>query len=97
MPKVTVNLPDDMSPYADELQYFVETMIRKLHCNRHKGYTKDMNPMRLMDLAVREIKEAHDAKGQFEFFVECADTANMAFLAAMCAIEMTRSEFDAMQ
>jgi hypothetical protein len=96
MPKIAVSIPEDMAPYADELQYFVETMVRKLHCNRHKGYTKDMNPIQMMELATQEIEEANRAKGQFEFFVECADTANMAFLAAMCAIEMTRSEFDAM-
>lgn len=97
MPDVTIHLPEEMRDYATDLQYFVNTMVRKLHTNRHKGTSKKLPLSIALKLARAEIKEAKQAlkeQGQFEFSVECVDVANFAFLAARSAWDMTRVEFE---
>lgn len=97
MPDITVYLPPEMEPYKADLEYFVSTMVRKLHTNRHKGVGKALNPRQMLLLAQQEGDEAFSAlakEGQFEFGVECADAANFMFLAARGAWQMTRAEYE---
>jgi hypothetical protein len=97
MSELTVYLPPEMEPYKGDLEFFVATMVRKLHVNRHKGTGSDLHPGRMLVLLEEELDEAVKARhqsGQFEFGVECIDIANFAFLAARGAWQMTREEYD---
>jgi len=97
MPELRVYLPAEMEPYRGDLEFFVATMVRKLHTNRHKSVGTDLHPGRMLVLAEKELEEAVEAwlnQGQFELGVECADLANLAFLAARGAWHMTRQEFE---
>lgn len=94
--KIKVHLPEEMAAYKEDLEFFVSLMVRKLHTNRHKGVSTDLNPSEMVTKAageIEEIWEAMSAQGQFETAVECADVANFVFLAAMASLRMTREEF----
>ena len=97
MSVLKIHLPPEMEEYKADLEYFVATMVRKLHTNRHKGTSLDLCPSKMLDLSTVEIFEAREAlkqSGQFEFSVECADVANFAFLAARGCWNMTREQYD---
>lgn len=97
MAEFKVYVPDEIKDYAPDLEYFVSTMVRKLHTNRHKGTSSDLDPNFMLTLAQKEHEEAEkalDNEGQFEFGVECVDAANMYFLAARGAWQMTRKEYE---
>lgn len=97
MPRISIDIPEEMVPYAGDLEYFMATMVRKLHTNRHKGTSANLHLGRMMVLCELEIEEAIKARqtqGQFEFGVECADIANFAFLAARSGWNMTREEYE---
>lgn len=92
-----VPLPPEMEPYKDDLEFFVQTMIRKLHSNRHKGVTKDLNVSALIGGIKRELVEleqAIDNEGQFDAPLEAADIANYSFLIAIAIWHMTRKDFE---
>lgn len=94
--KIKVHLPEEMSAYKEDLEFFVSLMVRKLHANRHKGVSTDLDPAEMVKKATNEIEEVWGAmatQGQFETAVECADVANFVFLAAMASLRMTREEF----
>ena len=98
--EIKVFVPPEMAPYAQDLEYFVSTMVRKLHTNRHKGTTADPNPLKTLELVLGELEEAERAirqEGQFEAVVECVDIANYAFLAAVSLLGMTREQFDKLE
>lgn len=100
MAELRIPIPPEMEPYRDDLEYFVATMVRKLHTNRHKGVGTDLNPGTMLNAANAEMGEAWDAleeESQFEFGVECVDIANFAFLAARSAWDMTRKEYEALR
>jgi hypothetical protein len=97
MSELRVPLPPEMEPYKDDLEYFVATMVRKLHTNRHKGVGTNLDPAQMLLATQSEGNEAFRAlaeEGQFEFGVECVDIANFAFLAARAAWDMTRKEYE---
>ena len=97
MADLVVHIPPEMEPYRADLQFFVSTMVRKLHVNRHKGVTVDLDIGRMLDGVIRETKETQDALGnadQFQFGVECADVANFAFLAACAAWAKDRRTYN---
>lgn len=93
---LTIAIPDEMAPYAEDVAFFVTLMVRKLHTNRHKGTDKSMS-LRMgiegLEGELNETKEALATQGQFEVAVECADIANFAFLTARSALNMTREDF----
>lgn len=100
MSDLRVPLPTEMEPYRADLEYFVSTMVRKLHTNRHKGVGRDLDLNDMLSMARKELDEARDAldnEGQFEFGVECADVANFVFLAARSGWHMTRKQYDEMR
>lgn len=100
MAEIRIALPPEMEPYRDDLEYFVATMVRKLHTNRHKSTGKDLDVKSMIKGARIELTEANVSlaeEGQFEFTVECVDVANFMFLAARAAWDMTRKEYDAMR
>ena len=92
-----IHLPDEIKHYEGELRYFIDTMVRKLHTNRHKGFADGKHPVEMFNGAEGEMKELRDAllhRDQFAAFVEAADVANMVFLTGLAAVRMTRDEFD---
>jgi hypothetical protein len=100
MTLMLIHLPAEMSPYEHDLSYFFETMVRKLHVNRHKGTSKDLDVpgmVRSIRRELREFEEALKRGDQFAAPVEAADIANFAFLLSAAIWQMTRVEFDALR
>jgi hypothetical protein len=98
MGKITIDVPDAMQRFEHDLDYFFNTMVRKLYLNRHKGFADGIAPAVLVSHLHGELEELHDAmqtKDQFSVLVESADVANMAFLCGLSVLRLTRPEFDA--
>ena len=96
MSDLRVPLPPELEPFRHDLEYFMSTMVRKLHTNRHKGSGRDYSPSEMLAGAFRELEEVEKARneqGQFEVAIECADVANFMFLMARGVWNMTRDEF----
>lgn len=94
--KINTPLTPELEPFKDDLAYFFETMVRKLHCSRHKGFAENKQINDLMDGLANECAELEQAlqfESQFNVSTEAADVANMAFLVAMKAWQMTKEEF----
>lgn len=91
---ILVPLPPEMEPFRDDLSYFFQSMVRKLHANRHKGTSKQINLDLLHSGLMAEIVELETAKGQFDATLEAADVANYAFLIAITIWNMTRAEWE---
>jgi len=92
-----VHLPHEMEEYRGDLEYFFNTMVRKLHVNRHKGVSKELDineQIGKMRKEIEEIEEALKNESQFDAPVEAADVANHAFLFAASVWHMTRKEFE---
>lgn len=89
-------LPDEIAHYEGELRYFVDSMVRKLHANRHKGFVNGLDFEKCIAGIQGEVAELEVSKTQFEAFMEAADVANWAFLTAVYLGRMTRPEFDEM-
>lgn len=93
-----VQIPDEIKEYEPDLRFFFDTMVKKLHVNRHKGFCKGKRIDEMIDALEREVaevKEALSTGSQFEAFVESADIANQAWLLGLTVIRMTRNAFDA--
>lgn len=100
MATLRVPLPAEMEPYKDDMEYFVSSMVRKLHVNRHKGTSKQLSVPALikqMKVEIDELERAIDKEGQFDAPLEAADVANFAFLTAIAIWHMTREQFEAMR
>ena len=97
MAHLTIPLPEGMEPYKDDLEYFVSTMVRKLHVNRHKGTSKELDVRGLMaglNDEMLELAQAIRSEGQFDVPIEAADVANFAFLVSIAVWHMTRQNFE---
>lgn len=97
MATICINIPDELVPFQHDLEYFVSTMVRKLHTNRHKGTNLNLDPSVMVLAAEKEIKEVWEAmanEGQFETAVECVDVANFMFLASRGLWQLTRADFE---
>lgn len=94
MQTIQVPLPQSVEPYRHELEDFFRLMVRKLHANRHKGFTKNMDVRVLLGLLRIEVAELQGAGSQIEAVGEAADIANFALLLAITFWDMTRTDFD---
>lgn len=97
---IEVPLTPELEPFKDDLSYFFETMVRKLHCSRHKGFAEKLSIMDLMGGLggeTDELIEAIRSESQFNTSTEAADVANMAFLIAMKVWQMTKEEYKEVQ
>ncbi len=97
---IIVSIPAELVPFAADLQYFVQTMVRKLHINRHKGFAENTPVNGLLGLLhdeVLELENALGAESQFEAAIEAADVSNMAFLMALKIWQMSKQEYKDMQ
>lgn len=97
---ITVPLTPELEPFREDLEYFMRTMVRKLHINRHKGFSERMSVIDLLTGAEQEYFELRAAvkeEGQFEAALEAVDVANMSFLVALKVWQMTKEEYKVMQ
>ena len=95
--RMIINIPDSIKEYEPELRFFIDTMVQKLNINRHKGFCGHSTVEELINLTRRELDEmhqAHDEESQFNFFLECVDVSNMAWLAGLKALRMTKDEWE---
>lgn len=93
---ITVHVPDDMSPFAADLGFFMNTMVRKLHINRHKGYVQGKSLVSLFEGVVGESEELRKAltdESQFAAALEAIDVANQAFLVAAKLLGMNKNDY----
>jgi len=94
--KMVINVPDEIAHYEPELRYFVDTMVQKLHINRHKGFAEvtELHVLRgQVQDEVDEMNQAFTKESQFAFFLECVDVANQAWLVALKALRVTKAEW----
>lgn len=100
MGDLRVPLTPELEPFRDDLAYFMQTMVRKLHINRHKGFAEGMSVASLissLEHEVLELKSALKDESQFETALEAVDVSNMAFLIALKVWQMTKTEYKDMQ
>lgn len=92
-----IPLPVEMEPYRADLGYFFQTMVRKLHVNRHKGTSNTLSLEMLfagLQGEIAELEVAVAKEGQFDAPLEAADVANFAFLIAQTIWHMTREQWE---
>jgi hypothetical protein len=97
MAHMMIHVPEELVPFRADLEYFVATMARKLHINRHKGFAENDNLVDLLNGLQNEVAELELAvkdESQFATMLEAVDVANMAFLVGLRAIRMDRPTFD---
>lgn len=97
MAKMQISIPDTIKEYEPELRFFVDAMVQKLNINRHKGFCEDKDVRDLLSLTAAEYDEMREAlllESQFNFFLECVDVANMAWLSGLKALRMTKHDWD---
>lgn len=93
--KVTIEVPEPLEPFADDLHFFVTMMLKKLNINRHKGFGNAPHKD-LEDGLLNEVNELHDAlmnRDQFDVILEASDVANFAFLLAIRASQQSKIQY----
>lgn len=97
MSSINTPLMPELEPFRDDLSYFFETMVRKLHICREKGFSEGKTINELfegLDNEVRELELSLAAESQFQSALEAVDVANMAFLVALRVWSLTRSQYN---
>lgn len=97
MAEIVVTIPDDIAHYAGDLRYFMDSMVRKLHVSRHKGFAEGMSVDDVLRGCNREenefIEAVRKSEPQFNAYMEAVDTANMWFIMALVVSRMTKPEW----
>lgn len=91
-----IKLPDEIKEYEPELRFFFDCMIAKLYTNRHKQFASGdlRHYLRGINEERYEMAEAYRSENQFAFYMETVDVANMAWLAGLKAMRMTKVEWE---
>lgn len=99
MVEIKIMVPDEIAHHAPDLQWFVETMVRKLHINRHKDNQDFDLPKAFKGLngEVFELRDAIRSEGQFEAALEAVDVANMAWLICRKCLHETKANWQKFQ
>ena len=90
MKTLTVPIPPEVEPYADDIRRFVHAMIYKLKVHHKKGRWEDMTMTEFLPLLAGELSELEEAVNDgnlIEILTEAADCANMALIIASIATE----------
>lgn len=96
MAKIEINVPSEMGEYEDDLRFFFEVMVEKLHENAHKGKWEYSDLAEVVRKMQEEMQELQDAMidGDVDGVVsESADLANFALILAMVCIKGTSNPF----
>lgn len=92
-----IALPEEITHYEGELRYFMDSMIRKLYVNRHKGFGEGVSfpaALRLIEGELQELRTAAaSGEAQFAAYMETVDVANTALIAALVLSRMTKDEY----
>lgn len=93
--KLEITIPDEMEPFAEELEFFISLMARKLHVNRHKGFATVplQNSFRMLTDEVNELRVAMLDESQFNVMLEASDVANFAFLIHLRAATLDKEAY----
>lgn len=94
---MNVYIPPELLEYEEDLHFFFDLMIRKLHLNRHKGFVDDKTIHTFLHRLQDEMTELGNAikhESQFSIALECCDTANIAFLLALCCLHQSKDKFN---
>lgn len=98
MPKVMeIHLPDEIAHYEGDMRFFMDSMVRKMYANRHKGFGEGCTVQGMLDRLSDEVAEfqtAYHTEGQFATYMEAVDMANFCFLLGLVVSTMNRSEFE---
>ena len=98
MATMTIDLPDSMEEHRAHFEWFIRTMIQKLHVNRHKVYPVEGNKWEWLLHGLGnehdELDSALRNQDQFGASIEAVDCANMAWLVSLWSCSITRKEFD---
>lgn len=97
MAVLNIPLPEELETFEPDLRYFMETMVRKLHINRHKGFAEDATVTGLVEGLADECRELYVAleeESQYESALEAVDISNMAFLIALKLWGMTKAQYE---
>lgn len=87
---ITVAIPTEVEPYAEDLRRFIDAMVYKLRVHHRKGRWDGKTVEEYMPLLQGEVEELEDAIGMnnmLEIITEAADVANMALIISAIAIE----------
>lgn len=93
---MNLHIPSELKIYEDDLHFFFDLMVRKLHMNRHKGFVEGKSIQTFLQRLRDEIEELESAivnESQFAVALECSDTANQAFLLALCCLLQSKDEY----
>ena len=98
MATMIVDLPDSMEEHKEHFEWFIRTMVLKLHVNRHKVFPVEGNKWGgllhgLNDEHIELLQALHQ-QDQFGASIEAVDCANMAWLVSLWSCSITRKEFD---
>lgn len=90
MPRLVIDLPDELAPFSNDLRRFVDAMVFKLRKNVHKGRWEDYSledGVRLLNDEMQELRQAVGEGNTVEVMLEGADVANMALIVASIMID----------
>lgn len=94
---MNVHLPDVLEGQQADIKYFVDSMVRKLACNTHKGWAGPNDVPTMLAGLIDELNElelALNTEGQFAAMMEAVDVANMAMLVAVSVLGQTKEEYN---
>lgn len=96
MARITIEVPDAMAEHSPVLQYFVQTMVNKLHLNRHKGFGESLDLVGVfagLSGEQEELRHSLASESQFQAYIEAVDVANFAMLAGMVVLRMDKMQY----
>lgn len=97
MARIEVELPDSLAEHRAHFEWFIRTMVQKLHVNRHKVFpTEGDRGAQLYQLLCDENDELLEAMvrgDQFGTCLEAVDVANFGWLIALWACSITKEKF----
>jgi hypothetical protein len=96
MKQMIINVPDEMVEHVPTLQYFMQTMVNKLHLNRHKGFGESLDLVGVfagLSGEHGELRHALASESQFQAYIEAVDVANFAMLAGMVVLRMDKKQY----
>lgn len=91
--QITVSIPKEVEPYAQDIRRFVEAMVYKLSVHSSKGRWENRPIADVLDALEGEVKELRDAvqRGNMvEILLEAADVGNYGLIASAIAVERGR-------
>lgn len=87
---ITVAIPPEVEPYADDIRRFVDAMVYKLKVHAKKGRWENLPIRKAMSLLLGETVELENAihgGNSVEVLTEAADVANFGLIISAIAIE----------